>query len=68
MGGISDQISLKKTANWTPTFLGSHYLHRILNLSRDPAVKAGTCKHVSQFIQPWNQLLVLCFVLFWNAH
>lgn len=37
VGGISDQISLKKTANWTSTPSGSLYLHRMLNLSYDPA-------------------------------
>lgn len=45
-GGISDQISLKKTADWTSTPSGSLYLHRMLNLSYDPAVRQ---EHVSMF-------------------
>ena len=51
VGRISDQISLKKTANWTSTPSGSLYLHRTLNLSYDPAVRQG---HVSMFPNLFN--------------
>lgn len=48
-GGFSDQINLKKTENWTSSPLGSHCLHRMLNISHDPEVPE-TRERISQCI------------------